>query len=445
MDSPLFVETPPEADCVCTGCTYERVARRGAPWQGGAPARTARKAAVLVAAVGTVVGGGEAAVAAVPGTGTPVQPSADAAVPGQRGGPGAGHGVVSTPQGEVSGMRGGSRAEARVLTRRSVTRQQVLDRAQRWVDQRVPYSMSHYWSDGYRQDCSGFVSMAWGLGSSQTTWTLPSFATRITKDQLRPGDILVYNNPANPAAGSHVTLFGGWTDSSRTRYTAYEQTRPNTLKRATPYAYWNNSSGYVPYRYNGISEDGGNGGGGNGGGGNGGGAAFPGAGSFGPGASNAHVTRLGRMLVARGGGRFYTSGPGPVWTQSDRRATEAFQRAQGWSGSEADGMPGPHTWSLLVGGGGRDIGSGGGGGGGGGSTGFPGAGNFRPGQSNDHVLRLGQRLVAKGYGRHYSVGPSRAWSESDRRNVEDFQRARGWRGAEADGYPGPHTWRLLFG
>ena len=34
---------------------------------------------------------------------------------------------------------------------------EIINRAQRWVTAKVPYSMDQYWSDGYRQDCSGFV------------------------------------------------------------------------------------------------------------------------------------------------------------------------------------------------------------------------------------------------------------------------------------------------
>ncbi len=61
---------------------------------------------------------------------------------------------------------------------------------------------------------------------------------------------------------------------------------------------------------------------------------------------------------------------------------------------------------------------------------------FRPGAHNDHVTRLGRQLVKKGFGRHYTTGPGPRWGEADRRNVEDFQRAQGWRGGAADGYPG---------
>src|SRR5688500_18751737 len=54
----------------------------------------------------------------------------------------------------------------------SLTRAQILERAKTWLDARVPYSQSachrnQYGS--YRTDCSGFVSMAWGLHTSFTT------------------------------------------------------------------------------------------------------------------------------------------------------------------------------------------------------------------------------------------------------------------------------------
>lgn len=83
--------------------------------------------------------------------------------------------------------------------------------------------------------------------------------------------------------------------------------------------------------------------------------AFPGADKFGPGKSNAYVTRLGEMLVKRGGGRFYIEGPGPKWSDADKNATAAFQKAQGWTGADADGIPGPKTWDLLVTGKGKNI------------------------------------------------------------------------------------------
>ncbi|NEA39255.1 C40 family peptidase, partial [Streptomyces sp. SID11385] len=179
--------------------------------------------------------------------------------------------------------------------------------------------MSEYHADGYRQDCSGFVSMAWDLRSNQWTGSLASFGERITKDELKPGDMLLFHNPRNPEDGSHVTLFGGWADAAHTKYTAYEQTPPHTRRQTTPYAYWTDSSEYVPYRPKNLA------------GGSGGpqSHAFPGTAAFGPGKAGARVTRLGELLVARGAGRYYKIGPGPRWTEADRRATAAFQRAQG--------------------------------------------------------------------------------------------------------------------
>ncbi|MQS13156.1 hypothetical protein F7Q99_12885 [Streptomyces kaniharaensis] len=434
--SPLleFDEVEPDEDCICGGCRARRRARlHAAPvHEGGhAAARSLRRrAAVLMAAVGTAIGGGTAVAVA----------AATAPAPGPA--PGDGSSTTQTPQnpqGEVSGLYGDDAPDQRAFAP-PVTRAQIIQRAQTWVDQKVPYSMGRYWSDGYRQDCSGFVSMAWGLGSSQTTWTLPNFAERIAKADLQPGDVLIYNNPANPQAGSHVIVFGGWTDATRTRYLAYEQTSPGAKKQPTPYAYWSNSGSYVPYRYLGLSGSSNDGAPTTG---------FPGADKFGPGANNTYVTKLGQMLVQRGGARFYAEGPGPQWGEADRKATEAFQLAQGWRGAEADGIPGKDTWDFLLNGKGRTIDAGtplpppvqpG--------TGapptFPGADKFGPGADNDHVRQLGEQLVRKGYGGAYTTGPGPQWSESDQRNVQAFQQAQGWSGADADGYPGPETWLRLF-
>jgi hypothetical protein len=49
------------------------------------------------------------------------------------------------------------------------------------------------------------------------------------------------------------------------------------------------------------------------------------------------------MLIARGGKKYYAVGPGPRWSAADQRATQAFQRAQGWTGRDADGIPGLAT------------------------------------------------------------------------------------------------------
>ncbi|MGW4228798.1 peptidoglycan-binding protein [Streptomyces sp. NPDC004980] len=425
MTVPVFEEYEPAADCGCAGCAHRRRTAAALPVRyGGHPAaHGARRALVLVTAAGVVLSCGAAEAAAVAaGRGARADTAAD---------PQPAH-----PQGAVGPLSSGGASgtpAAPGSAPRTTTRADIITRAKKWVSAKVPYSMSTYWSDGYRQDCSGYVSMAWNLGSNEWTGSLAAYGTKIARADLQPGDMLLFHNLADPAVGSHVTIFGGWTDHTHSHYLAYEQTRPDTRAATTPMAYWSDSSKYVAYRYNGLVS---------GAGGSGSATAFPGAGKFGPGANNAHVTRLGKLLIARGGKRFYATGAGPRWTAADKRATQAFQLAQGWRGKEADGIPGPDTWSLLVKGTGRTIQAGGAGGAE--SPAYPGKGVFKPGQSNSHVQRLGAQLMKKGYGKHYVTGPGPRWTEADRRNVEAFQRAQGWRGGAADGYPGPETWRRLF-
>lgn len=64
------------------------------------------------------------------------------------------------------------------------------------------------------------------------------------------------------------------------------------------------------------------------------------------------VTKLGQRLVihaaALGLPEPYKVGPGPEFTETDRAAVAAFQKAQGWTGADADGYPGPETFRRLA-------------------------------------------------------------------------------------------------
>lgn len=75
----------------------------------------------------------------------------------------------------------------------------VIANAKTWLNPSVPYSQSAY-HNGYRTDCSGYVSMAWKLGTSATTSTLHNYSYPITKDKLKAGDVLLN-------AGVHVLIF----------------------------------------------------------------------------------------------------------------------------------------------------------------------------------------------------------------------------------------------
>jgi LysM repeat protein len=76
--------------------------------------------------------------------------------------------------------------------------------------------------------------------------------------------------------------------------------------------------------------------------------AFPGTKYFGTGKNNKYVTQLGKALIKYGYTEFYSVGAGPKWSESDRKAVQAFQKAQGWTGEDADGIPGKETWNRLT-------------------------------------------------------------------------------------------------
>ncbi|MGW1168520.1 peptidoglycan-binding protein [Streptomyces sp. NPDC001153] len=348
MPAPVFVDFDPTRDCDCPGCVQERRAGPG-PSSGRPRVRPAACGIVAAAAASAVLGAAAPAAAL-----TPVRPAAVERLHAPD------DGESDTPQGAPGPLYGpkGKPAEPGTTPTPATTRTKIIDRAKIWVTAKVPYSMEAYWTDGYRQDCSGYVSMAWGLPGNEWTGSLDQFGVKITKEELEPGDMLLYHNPDNPEKGSHVVIFGGWTDYKHTNYTVYEQTPPHTRSQATPYPYWSNADKYVPYRYKGLTS------GGKGAetvsaaGGPGRAATrgvpvshgvpgYPGRASFRPGAENAYVTQLGRRLMEKGFGTFYPAGPGPRWGEADRRAVQAFQRTQGWRGGAADGFPGPETWRRL--------------------------------------------------------------------------------------------------
>lgn len=78
---------------------------------------------------------------------------------------------------------------------------------------------------------------------------------------------------------------------------------------------------------------------------------------------------------------------------------------------------------------------------------YPGRSAFRLGHRHPAVTVLDKRLIAHGYTRYhdgdgYQAGPR--FTDYTLKNVQAFQRAQGWRGSDADGYPGPVTWQRLM-
>lgn len=133
----------------------------------------------------------------------------------------------------------------------AISRNDVLARAQKWVDDPVTYSQSKY-HDGYRTDCSGFASMAWKLSSSYTTRSMHNVATKILVADLKPGDAMLKSD-------YHIRIFYGWVDPAHTgkdplaRYIAYEQTGPTTKSSSKSMAQ-DIDYGYRAFRYKNITN-----------------------------------------------------------------------------------------------------------------------------------------------------------------------------------------------
>ncbi|MFC9242759.1 peptidoglycan-binding protein [Streptomyces sp. NPDC057136] len=73
---------------------------------------------------------------------------------------------------------------------------------------------------------------------------------------------------------------------------------------------------------------------------------FPGAAFFRAGRHSPVITAMGKRLVAQGCGK-YEVGPGPDWSEADRKSYAAWQRKLGFSGTDADGIPGKSSWDKL--------------------------------------------------------------------------------------------------
>ncbi|WP_460067408.1 peptidoglycan-binding protein [Streptomyces sp. YKOK-I1] len=73
---------------------------------------------------------------------------------------------------------------------------------------------------------------------------------------------------------------------------------------------------------------------------------FPGAAWFRKTPRSAIVTAMGKRLVAVGCSA-YEDGPGPQWTEADRKSYAKWQRKLGYTGAAADGWPGAKSWAAL--------------------------------------------------------------------------------------------------
>ncbi len=145
----------------------------------------------------------------------------------------------------------------------AVTRTEVIDRAQAWVDAGVPYSYSAWYTDPttgiccYRTDCSGYVSAVWGLSPpGHTTYSFAGGAWDdgvsyvINSWELLPGDALNFPGDYNQGTG-HIMLYvsgdfwSGWVE-------VYEE----YMTGANATLHWRaiDPHIYLPIRYVGIED-----------------------------------------------------------------------------------------------------------------------------------------------------------------------------------------------
>src|SRR5262249_50921325 len=95
-------------------------------------------------------------------------------------------------------------------------RRAIIDRAYDWIDRGVIYNANGT-DDGYRRDCSGYVSMAWQLSRpGPAPCNMPPATARgdmhnVDKTDLEAGDALI-KIPDVCGPHGHIRLFGGWID-----------------------------------------------------------------------------------------------------------------------------------------------------------------------------------------------------------------------------------------
>lgn len=135
------------------------------------------------------------------------------------------------------------------------SRQEALQRAATWLTanngSQVPYSQAKTWKDGYRQDCSGYASMALGLPTPGTNTvglaTNRNLTRPISLGELKPGDLLI--DAAGDNNTRHVVIFEKWNNDAHSSYTAYEQRGGHgTDHRALTYGLPGGDAEFKPYR-----------------------------------------------------------------------------------------------------------------------------------------------------------------------------------------------------
>ncbi|OLR91398.1 NlpC/P60 family protein [Actinokineospora bangkokensis] len=145
----------------------------------------------------------------------------------------------------------------------AISRGEVIERAESWLRPSVRHSHTRYHHNEYgiyRTDCSGYVSMAWGLPGippdrrgGLDAVGLAGVSTPVAKSDLLAGDALLCVGDADHPP--HITVFHEWADGARTSYWGFEQTvSAGTLHHVVAYPGGSAADPLVqPRRYSGIT------------------------------------------------------------------------------------------------------------------------------------------------------------------------------------------------
>lgn len=129
----------------------------------------------------------------------------------------------------------------------------------------TPYSQNE-WRDGYRTDCSGYVSGCWNLNAPEyagrytnlNTVTLVTLGVMepISPDALQPGDAMGNCGPGTEGDAGHIVLFDRWDNNipSDNHYWCYEQVGGQSGPVHSHYDWpYPGESNWQAYRFLGVS------------------------------------------------------------------------------------------------------------------------------------------------------------------------------------------------
>ncbi|MGW4210092.1 hypothetical protein ACWEIJ_19035 [Lentzea sp. NPDC004789] len=143
-----------------------------------------------------------------------------------------------------------------------ISRSEIVERACSWLRDSVPYGQAKFHQNEhgiYRADCSGFVSMAWGLPGKPEdrhggldTPALVEVSALIAPEDLKAGDVIIRADGTSQTR--HVVIFAAWAEEPG-RYWAYEQAGGHrTRLRCVIYPYETAAELYAPRRYLSVRE-----------------------------------------------------------------------------------------------------------------------------------------------------------------------------------------------